>query len=301
MTQSRALAVTSLDLESRASAAFLGLAIGDAFGATVEFMTEREIAAQYGVHWNIVGGGWLRLKAGDITDDTQMSLVLARSLVQRNGFDAQDVADGFAAWLKSGPLDVGNTCRRGIRRYMTHGTVEGPYSEGDGGNGAVMRVLPVALASFGRPEIGETWALAQGRITHHQEKSDAACVWFVRLIQQALLTPDKTVLRALADRWIEEHPYFRYTAYTGPSSAYVVDTIRTVLCGFFETNTFEDCLIRVVNRGGDADTTGAMVGALAGALYGLDAIPKRWLKALQKDVREEIATITPKLLRLGVA
>ncbi len=72
-----------------------------------------------------------------------------------------------------------------------------------------------------------------------------------------------------------------------------------MLCGFFETNTFEDCLIRVVNRGGDADTTGAMVGALAGALYGLDAIPKRWLKALQKEVREEIATITPKLLRLG--
>jgi ADP-ribosyl-[dinitrogen reductase] hydrolase len=74
-----------------------------------------------------------------------------------------------------------------------------------------------------------------------------------------------------------------------------------VLCGFFETNTFEDCLIRVVNRGGDADTTGAMVGALAGALYGLDAIPKRWLKALEKDVREEIFQITPQLLGLSAS
>jgi ADP-ribosyl-[dinitrogen reductase] hydrolase len=164
-----------------------------------------------------------------------------------------------------------------------------------------MRVLPVALASLKRPEVGEAWAVQQGHITHHHEKSDAACVWFVRLIQQALVTPDKAALRVLADRWIEENPHFRFVSYNGPSSAYVVDTIRTVLCGFFETNTFEDCLIRVVNRGGDADTTGAMVGALAGALYGLDAIPKRWLKTLQKDVREEIFQITPKLLALGAS
>lgn len=290
-----------MTLQTRATAAFLGFAIGDAFGATVEFMTEREIAAQYGVHWNIIGGGWLRLKAGAITDDTQMSLVLARSLAKKGGLDARDVAEGFADWLKSGPLDVGNTCRRGIRRYITHGTVEGPYSEGDGGNGAVMRALPVALATLKRPEAAQAWAVEQGRITHNHEKSDAACIWFVRLVQQALETPDKAILRALADRWIEENPYFRFVSYNGPSSAYVVDTIRTVLCGFFETRTFEDCLIRVVNRGGDADTTGALVGALAGALYGLDAIPKRWLKTLQKDVREEIVQITPKLLGLGTA
>jgi len=291
----------SRDLESRALASFLGFAIGDAFGATVEFLTEREIAAQYGTHWNILGGGWLKLKPGDVTDDTQMSLVLARSLVKKAGCDLQDIAEGFAQWLKSGPLDVGNTCRRGIRRFMTHGTVEGPYSEGDGGNGAVMRALPVALATLNRPELSESWAVQQGHITHNQEKSDAACVWFTRLIQQALKTPDKAVLRELADSCIAEHPYFRFTAYTGPSSAYVVDTFRTVLCGFFETATFEDCLIRVVNRGGDADTTGAMVGALAGAYYGLDAIPKRWLKALQKEVREEIAQITPKLLALSAS
>jgi ADP-ribosyl-[dinitrogen reductase] hydrolase len=139
----------------------------------------------------------------------------------------------------------------------------------------------------------------QGRITHHQEKSDAACVWFVRLLQQALQNPDKAVLRALADACVEEHPFFRFVGYAGPSSAYVVDTFRTVLCGLFETHTFEDCLIRVVNRGGDADTTGAIAGALAGALYGLDAIPKRWLKVLQKDAREEIVQITPKLLALS--
>jgi ADP-ribosyl-[dinitrogen reductase] hydrolase len=290
-----------MTIENRALASFLGFAIGDAFGATVEFMTEREIAAAHGVHKNIVGGGWLRLKPGAITDDTDMSLALARSLVRKGDFDAADIAQGFVDWLKSGPLDVGNTCRRGIRRFMTHGTLEGPQSEGDGGNGAVMRVTPVALATLHRPETGEQWAVTQGRITHNQERSDAACVWFTRLLHQALRTPDKVLMRAIADRWVEEDHAFRFAAYTGPSSAYVVDTMRTVLWGFFETESFEDCLIRVVNRGGDADTTGALVGALAGAFYGMDAVPKRWMKALHKDVREEIATITPKLLGLGAA
>ncbi|MCW2315425.1 ADP-ribosyl-[dinitrogen reductase] hydrolase [Rhodoblastus acidophilus] len=289
-----------MTLENRALACFLGFAIGDALGATVEFMTEREIAATHGVHKNIVGGGWLKLKPGAITDDTQMSLVLARSLVKIQGFDVHDIANGFAGWLRSGPLDVGNTCRRGIRRYMTHGSVEGPLSEGDGGNGAVMRVAPVALATVNQPEKGEGWAVTQGRITHHHPRSDAACVWFVRLLRHALATSDKAPLKTLAEQWVALDPAFRFANYTGQSSAYVVDTMRTVLWGFFETESFEDCLIRVVNRGGDADTTGALVGALAGAFYGMQALPKRWVKGLQRDVREEIYAITPQLLALGV-
>ena len=75
--------MTGLTVENRAMAAFLGFAIGDALGATVEFMTKGEIAAQYGVHREIVGGGWLRLKPGQVTDDTQMALALGRSIIRR--------------------------------------------------------------------------------------------------------------------------------------------------------------------------------------------------------------------------
>lgn len=295
----RAPALSATDLENRARAAFLGFAIGDALGATVEFMTEGEIAAAHGVHKNIVGGGWLNLAPGAVTDDTQMSLAIARSLVRMQDFDAHDIARGFVDWLKSGPLDVGNTCRRGIRRYISHGTVEGPHCEGDAGNGAVMRVTPIALATLNNSEHAQAWALAQGRITHHHESSDAACLVFVRLIQQALAAPDRTRSKAIADEWIERHPVFRFEGYNGTSSAYVVDTMKTVLSVFFSTESFEDCLIRVVNRGGDADTTGALAGALAGAHYGLDAIPKRWLEALDQKVLDEITAITPKLLALG--
>jgi len=116
--------MTGLGLEDRALAAFLGFAIGDALGATVEFMTKGEITARYGVHRNIIGGGWLRLAPGQVTDDSEMALRLGRSLVRREGLDVHDVCDEFAKWLKAGPTDVGNTCRRGIRRYITQGTIE---------------------------------------------------------------------------------------------------------------------------------------------------------------------------------
>ncbi|MBD3660699.1 MAG: ADP-ribosylglycohydrolase family protein, partial [Arenibacter algicola] len=134
-------------LIDRARGAYLGLAVGDALGATVEFMTPREIRHAHGVHADIVGGGWLHLKPGRVTDDTEMSLALGDAILAEGGFRAEAIADHFDAWLKSKPVDVGNTVRRGIVRYRTHGSVAGPENAFDAGNGAVMRTLPVALAT----------------------------------------------------------------------------------------------------------------------------------------------------------
>ena len=208
--------MTSLTVENRALAAFLGFAIGDALGATVEFMTSREIAAQYGVHREIVGGGWLRLKAGRVTDDTEMSLALGRSLLRRGGLDLRDVCEEFAAWLKSGPIDVGNTCRRGIRRYIVHGTVEGTFAPGDAGNGAAMRVLPVALATFGEPGKAEAWALAQGRTTHHHPLSDSACLALVQMVHILLGGQGKEETRKIADALVEKHKGVPFRPLSGP-------------------------------------------------------------------------------------
>ena len=113
------------NLYDRALGAYLGLAVGDALGATVEFMLPREIRHRYGEHRDIIGGGWLKLNPGRVTDDTEMSLALGRALIASNGWNANAVADEFVVWLRSKPLDVGNTCRRGIRRYMADGTLAG--------------------------------------------------------------------------------------------------------------------------------------------------------------------------------
>jgi ADP-ribosyl-[dinitrogen reductase] hydrolase len=106
-------------LAERAVAAYVGLAIGDALGATVEFMTPKEIRAQYGVHENIAGGGWLRLKAGQVTDDTTMSLALGESILAAGRVDALAAADAFDAWMRAKPVDIGNTVRRNLVSFRS--------------------------------------------------------------------------------------------------------------------------------------------------------------------------------------
>jgi ADP-ribosyl-[dinitrogen reductase] hydrolase len=287
-----------MNIGQRALAAYLGFAIGDALGATVEFMTRGEIAAAYGVHRDIIGGGWLKLEAGAVTDDTQMSLALGRSLIRRGGLDLPDICEEFADWLRSGPPDVGATCRRGIRRYMAEGSTSGDFNEGDAGNGAAMRVLPVALATFQSPELVESWTLAQGRITHHHPWSDAASVALVRMTQALMSGAGKAGAQELADQLVAEAPAFQFAPYRGQTSAFIVDTVQTVLHCYFGSESFADCLIATVNQGGDADTTGALAGMLAGATYGLDALPKEWLAALDPAVAKEIRAQIPALLSL---
>ncbi|HEU0264997.1 MAG TPA: ADP-ribosyl-[dinitrogen reductase] hydrolase [Geobacterales bacterium] len=286
------------EVADRALAAFLGLAVGDALGATVEFMNPAEIAARHGLHQEIMGGGWLRLKPGQITDDTEMSLCLARSLVSAKGLHLPTIAESFAQWLKSKPVDVGSTCRKGIRAYILHGTLESPYNEWDAGNGAAMRTLPVALATFGNDERLSQWSIAQARLTHNHPLSDAACVTLGRLIHLALAGASKNRLRRQVDLLIEQYPTFRFSPYRGMASGYVVDTLQTVFHHFFTSRSFEECLVATVNQGGDADTTGAIAGMLAGAYYGSADIPSRWLKKLPRPLLEEISDLTRQLLHL---
>lgn len=288
-------------LEERALGAYLGFAVGDALGATVEFMTRREIEAQYGLHRKMIGGGWLHLAPGQVTDDTEMALALGRSLVRHRGFDIKDVCDEFTAWLKSGPVDIGNTCRRGIRRYMIHGSVEGTYCEGDAGNGAAMRLFPLALATVHRPDLMEQWAIAQAHITHHHPLSDDATLALGHMVQGLLRGEGVKGAREVAKGLVDKHRTFKFEPYRGQSSAYVVDTVQTVFHFFFITDSFKNCVIETVNQGGDADTTGALAGMLAGATYGVGEVPSAWLNKLDKKVAEEIRKQVRGLLEVAEA
>ena len=287
------------DVRSRARAAFLGLALGDALGATVEFMNPAEIRAVHGVHREIVGGGWLRLGAGSVTDDTEMSLCIARAIAAAGGWDVRGIADRFVGWLRAGPADVGSTVRKGIRRYMLEGTLEGPPNEGDGGNGAVMRMAPVALATLGDGALLERCALEQARLTHHHPLSDAAAVLVGELLHLAILGRGKPRLRRAADGLVAAIPAFAFEPYRGLATGYVVDTLQTVLHAFFTTRGYEACVVDAVNRGGDADTTGAIAGAIAGAYYGEAELPPRWLRKLDGAVRREIEASSERLVTLS--
>ena len=292
----------------RALGAYLGLAIGDALGATVEFMTPREIAlrfaAQGGVHRHIIGGGWLKLAPGQVTDDTTMSLALGQALLdgQRLGrpFDTVLIAEAFLTWWRGRPVDCGNTCRRGILRYRHDGSLSGPVNDADGGNGALMRNLPVALATLGGDALFERVALAQARVTHHHPLSDAAVLGIGHLLRRLLVGGDADGLAAWVDAWVSAHPAFRFRPYPGRAGGYVVDTVQTVLHCFTTHRDFESAVVAAVNQGDDADTTGALVGMLAGARCGAGALPAHWLRRLPRDVVRDITAQASALVALSL-
>jgi ADP-ribosyl-[dinitrogen reductase] hydrolase len=293
------IAAWTSDLSDRALGAYLGFALGDAFGATVEFMTPGEIHQKYGTHQNIVGGGWLKLARGSVTDDTTMSLALGDAIVAHPEWDLRAVADAFVAWFRARPIDCGNTCRRGIQRYIVDGSVAGWPNEGDAGNGAVMRNLPVVLATLNDAARFERWTLDQCRFTHNHPLSDAAALAFGRLLRSLLSGEGHDAQRTIGRKLVEEHPVFRFEPYPGRASGYVVDTVQTVLYHFFAESDFEACLIAAVNRGEDADTNGALLGMLAGASCGARALPERWLKTLDAGVQARIRDQTTSLLEIA--
>jgi ADP-ribosyl-[dinitrogen reductase] hydrolase len=288
--------------QQRAVAAYVGLALGDALGATVEFMTPREIQATLGRHAELTGGGWLRLRPGDVTDDTTMSLALGESILLAGKVDGLATAQAFDHWMRSKPVDIGATVRRGIVHFRATGNTVSPLSEQSAGNGSCMRLLPVVLAYSRRPDAEMAQALlCQGRVTHHNPLAEAGSLCIARMVRMALHGEDlPAILHGPMACLIAEHEAFTFRRRRplGNPSGYIAETLRVVFEAFVDTDTFESCVVETVNRGGDADTTGAIAGMLAGARYGLSGIPSRWYERLDPQVRQRCITQALSLLDL---
>ncbi len=287
-----------VDLQDRALGAYMGLAVGDALGATTEFMTPREIEVTHGVHDSILGGGWLKLKPGQVTDDTEMSLALGQAIIARGGVESQAVAEAFSDWMRSKPVDIGNTVRRGLIHYRSTGQSSVDVNEYDAGNGACMRALPIALYCCHDSDQALVEASRiQAHTTHNNPLSDAGTETVLRMLVCLLNGGDKSDIRPLADSLVRAYPDFRFDKRraTNPSG-YIVHTLQVVFQALFEHNDYRSILVDVVNRGGDADTTGAIAGMLAGACYGVAAIPEQWLRKMDHKVMEACREQTFQLL-----
>ena len=276
-----------ISLRDRGVGAYLGLAIGDALGATTEFMTPAEIQEKHGVHDKICGGGWLKLTPGQVTDDTEMSLALGESILRNKGVQAEQVAEAFSRWMRKKPVDIGNTVRRGIMHFRTTGVTQMAVNEYDAGNGACMRSLPIALYFRDRPwqELVSA-SRVQSHVTHNNPVADAGTETLLAMLVAAMQGETRQQLRHLSEQLVEQHKIYRFDRrqIVNPGG-WIVETLQAVFQAFFDHSSFADTLIDVVNRGGDADTTGAIAGMLAGAFYGVNDIPGRWLKALDQRVR----------------
>jgi ADP-ribosyl-[dinitrogen reductase] hydrolase len=286
------------NIRERALGAYLGLAVGDALGATTEFMRPAEIRAKFGLHQNMTGGGWLKLKPGAVTDDTQMSLYLGEAILESGGMNAKAVADKFIAWMRSKPPDIGGTIRRSLQMYIVSGRTVSEESEYSAGNGAAMRNIPVIISCISDAQRLKEWTLEQARVTHNNQFSDNGTLILSHLTRLAIVSGQAAPLHTEALKLLLEHPDFNYKSFRGDSDGYIVNTVKIVLHYFFNTRDFESCLLGIVNQGGDADTNGAIAGMLAGAFYGLSAIPARWLSRLDPAVKKKIEKQTEDLINL---
>lgn len=241
--------------------ALYGFAIGDAMGATNEFKTKEQIECE-GKVTDLVGGGWLNLNPGEVTDDTQMMLCVIDAIMNaKTKQEFESICkENFIAWKNTMPKDIGNQCHKSICRLENGEAIPmEPYALG---NGSLMRALPCAL--LGKFD----WNIIQGRLTHNNDTCDSAIAIYTSRIMQSLVGKENLV---------------RFDVALCEPSGHVANTIHNAL--YWSNNSPKYAILNAVNHGGDADTIAALAGGLSGAKYGFLSIPKEWVSKLDSDVR----------------
>jgi ADP-ribosyl-[dinitrogen reductase] hydrolase len=302
------MALMPIDAIDRYRGCLLGLACGDAVGTTVEFSPR----GSFPPVTDMVGGGPFELPAGAWTDDTSMALCLATSLLHCGGFDARDQMNRYVNWWQWGYLsatyecfDIGMTVCRALQRYLVTGDpMAGDASPSTAGNGSLMRLAPVVLAYAPDADAVRRHARLSSATTHAAPEALDCCELLAGILLNALngrskdlLLPADALLSASdAVRNIEAGGYRGKPRDEIVGSGYCVASLEAALWCFERTSTFEEAVLVAANLGDDADTTAAIVGQIAGAYYGADAIPSGWKERLV--MRGEIERLSDELRNL---
>lgn len=269
--------------------AIIGLVVGDALGVPYEFRERGTFKAS-----DMVGYGTYNQPPGTWSDDSSMTLATMQSIVDFNEINLRDIMRNFQYWLYYGlytphgePFDVGNTTHIAIQRYTNSNCTLyecGGNDIMDNGNGALMRILPLAFKKCDSDTIDKVSAL-----THAHEISKTACKLYVKIARHLL--DDKPIDEILFwdDVFVNEYSNIKnlkeLTRDEIRSSGYVVDTLEAALWCLLHSNSYKECVLKAVNLGSDTDTIAAVVGGLAGIIYGVGGkkgIPKKWIKQIVK-------------------
>ena len=268
---------TQEGIRDRAIGAFLGLAVGDALGTTLEF----EMRDQMPRIEDITGGGPFGLAPGCWTDDTAMALALADSLLASESLDCRDLMDRFVAWWQNGEysctrdcFDIGITTRQALALYQQTGdSLAGSTNPRSAGNGSLMRLSPVALRFWNDRARLDSAAEQQSRTTHAALEAVDGCRAFADLLADAI--SGKPRRDVLAPRSFEGAPAIAEIlggSWRGRprdkirSSGYVVHTLEAAIWSVARTADFPNAVLLAANLADDADTVAAVTGQLAGAI-----------------------------------
>lgn len=304
------VAMQWLHWRSRFRGAILGAAIGDAMGVTNEMLDRTNTADLT----QLVGGGICDIAPGGWTDDTAMLLCVSESLIVKHGFDANDQMDRFVRWWRYGYMtcagrtyDVGNTTRLALFAYIQTGDpFSGVQSTHSAGNGALSRVAPIGLYYAVQTDMIDQVATYSSMLTHATVHSIDACRYVAWLVAQFVSGVSKQ--DALAATWpfsplcadiahVVEGSYRQRSLDQMDASSYVVDMLEIVLFVLDAYDDFASGLCALSSAGGLTTTSCTIYGALAGALYGDDAIPEQWRHALVQ--RDKIEWFAEELLRVS--
>ena len=279
--------VTSSAVLSRAQGCLLGQLIGDSLGSLVEFQRPERIRSRYpdGVRDMADGGTWNTI-AGQPTDDSEMALLLARSLASEGKFDKAEVKKAYVFWLNSGPFDCGTTIQSGLTGRLS------PQSQA---NGAMMRISPLGIfgVNYALEQVAE-WARQDAAITHIHSVCQQANALFAMAIAHAISTGCSAgdLYQEIAD-WAKEmnvesslKETISAAADSPPddfvdSQGWVLIAFRNVLWQLRTADDVEEGIVDTIMRGGDTDTNAAICGALLGAVHGREAIPDRWIETIR--------------------
>ncbi len=296
--------VNQAQLVERARGALLGLAVGDALGAAVDWKEPEQIRARFGgpLRDMVASPMW---SLGEWTDATAMAVALAESLADRGGYDPDDALARYVLWARSRPKEIGATVGTVLRSCRTadqaRAAAERFHHESGGrsaGNGSLMRAAPIGIRYRRDAGAIERISRADSALTHHDPLAGDACVLF-NLTLAALLNgrrpPRSTseVGRAAAGA-LEASPE-ELLSEVQRRIGFVLTALRVGYSAALGRDSFEEAVVFAVNLGGDADTNGAIAGALAGARFGAAAIPQRWLEPLHR--RDHLSGLAQRLLR----
>ncbi|MDB6101916.1 MAG: hypothetical protein JWO52_1915 [Gammaproteobacteria bacterium] len=272
-------------LRERFVGTLFGLAVGDAVAATTQF---RRVGS-FSPVGDMIGGGPFDLPRGAWSDDTAMALCLAESLLECNGFDPRDQVQRYARWQQEGYLSCTGQCvgitantARSLalakwRRVVFPGSFDPEQLDPE----PLSRVAPIALYYLSSLETTLQQAADSSRTTCQAPAVLDACRQLGRAMNAALSGQPKA--RILAD----VTPIAEAAAHTNNTAA---TALAAALWAFSSTDNFRDAVLRAANVGGNSDVVASVCGQLAGAHYGVSAIPPSWRNGLmQKDLIEGYA------------